>query len=200
MKCIHELTGSPDVGVSFDGRYVSLAWPDAGEYAIYAARPDGAWTQIARSSGVAVAWAAVAASFAVLHVPRVGSSLGSCTACAQCCKRLVQQCTCMHCPWTCFLAASHCPVWLQAAASQDPKLTRRRSRGREQEVAAAAAAAVAAAAAAAAANTAVEVPRPRHCYCARSEPAAVKCEVPVATHRCGRWRARAACARWPATW
>lgn len=95
-------TGSPNVGVSFDGRYASLAWPNAGEYAIYAARPDGAWTQIARSSGVAVAWAAVAASFAVLHVPRVGSSLPSYSAYAQCSMHFVQQRTCMHCPWKYF--------------------------------------------------------------------------------------------------
>ena len=96
-------TGSPDVAASFDGRHASLAWPDAGEYAIYAARPDGAWTQIARSSGVAVAWAALAASFAVLRVPRVGSSLRSCFACGQCPKHFVQQCACMHCPLDSFM-------------------------------------------------------------------------------------------------
>ncbi|KAK9822211.1 hypothetical protein WJX81_006190 [Elliptochloris bilobata] len=68
VAAIDSALGSSELAVSFDGRFASLAWPEAREYAIFAARPDGTWTQIARGAGVRVAWAAVADDFAVLHV------------------------------------------------------------------------------------------------------------------------------------
>jgi len=58
------------LAASFDGRHASVVWPDVGEYAVYAARPQGAWAQVARGAGAAVAWAAASDTFAVLNVPK----------------------------------------------------------------------------------------------------------------------------------
>lgn len=62
--------GSPVLAASFDGRHASVVWPDVGEYAVYTARPQGAWAQVARGAGAAVAWAAASDTFAVLNVPK----------------------------------------------------------------------------------------------------------------------------------
>lgn len=76
LSCVvRPLSGSPELAASFDGRLASLAWPEGGEYAIFAAQPDGSWAQVARGAGVAVAWAAAAPVFAVLHLPKAAPAL-----------------------------------------------------------------------------------------------------------------------------
>jgi hypothetical protein len=66
--------GRAEVALSWDGAHCSVVWPEEGEYAVYATEPlasKAPWRQLARGSGVAVAWASASSTFAVLHVPKV---------------------------------------------------------------------------------------------------------------------------------
>lgn len=58
--------------VSSDGACCSVVWSDEGEFAIYRPASAGdAWDRLDGGAGIAVAWAAAAPLYAVIHTPRV---------------------------------------------------------------------------------------------------------------------------------
>lgn len=66
--------GRAEVAMSWDGAHCSVVWPGEAEYAVYATEPlasKAPWRQIARGSGVSLAWASASSTFAVLHIPKV---------------------------------------------------------------------------------------------------------------------------------
>ncbi|KAK9807986.1 hypothetical protein WJX73_010745 [Symbiochloris irregularis] len=67
-------TGRAEVGVSFDGSCCSVVWPEEGEFAIFRPTPSETWEKVDGGAGIAVAWAASAPTYAVIHTPRAGDA------------------------------------------------------------------------------------------------------------------------------